>query len=290
MAGPSRVAVGFFDGVHLGHRMILRSAEVALTFRNHPLALLRPELAPRLIMSLDERLAAIRACGVREVTALDFTPELAALAPEEFAARFFGTPPCTVFCGANWRFGQGGRGDAALLRTLGYEVSVAPYAIHKGAPISSTRVRAALEAGEIEDANAMLGRPYRVSGEVFSGKGKGREIGYPTINFRSSADGERGAASVRLPHGVYAVELDGRPAIANYGFAPTFAEASWKAPVWEIHCLSPDASLLSRDISAGATRSFSLLRFVRPERKFATQNELQAQIARDCAEVRCFFV
>lgn len=271
--------MGFFDGVHLGHQAILRSAEVALTFKSHPLALLRPELAPRLIMSLDERLAAIRACGVSEVVALDFTPELAKLAPEEFAARFFGTPPCAVFCGDNWRFGRGGKGDATLLRALGYEVTVSPYAVYKNEPISSTRVRAALEAGAIEDANAMLGRPYRVSGEVFSGKGKGREIGYPTVNLRSPIDD---CGAVRLPLGVYAVEVDGVQAIANYGLAPSFKSDAWKSPVWEVHFLvSQTAQVPYAARTLQESRTFALRRFIRPERTFASVEELRAQIARD---------
>lgn len=273
-----RIAVGFFDGVHLGHRKILSNADVALTFTSHPLALLKPAIAPRLIMSLEDRLAAIRASGVKDVLALDFTTELAALEPSEFAARYFGPAPARIFCGANWRFGKGGKGDADFLRSLGYEVAVIPYAEYKGRVVSSTRIRAALEAGEIEDANAMLGRPYTISGEVFVGKGKGKDLGYPTLNLRPLSTSP---SSLHLPLGVYEVEMDGACAIANYGHAPTFGADAWSSPVWEIHFLTS----LSSVASAKEDQTFSLIRFIRPERKFDSLEDLRRQIALDCAKI-----
>lgn len=277
------IAIGFFDGVHLGHQAILKGADVALTFKTHPLALLKPEKAPRLIMSLEERLAAIKACGVKEVLALDFTESLAQLEPQEFAARYLGKLPCTVRCGDNWRFGVGGKGNAEFLRSLGYEVTVIPYAEYKGAVVSSTRIRAALEAGEIEDANAMLGRRFKVEGERFSGKGKGKDLGYPTVNIRTLDEGQRisGVKSIRLPLGVYEVEMDGARAIANYGHAPTFGADAWSSPVWEIHFLTS----LSSVASAKEDQTFSLIRFIRPERKFSSLEDLQRQIALDCATI-----
>lgn len=270
------IAIGFFDGVHLGHQAILKGADVALTFKTHPLALLRPDKAPRLIMSLEERLAAIKACGVKEVVSLDFTESLARLEPQEFAAQYLGSLPCTVRCGDNWRFGMGGKGDAEFLRSLGYEVSVIPYAEYKGAIVSSTRIRAALEAGEIEDANAMLGRRLKVEGERFCGKGKGKELGYPTVNIRPLSH-----STLQLPLGVYEVEMDGARAIANYGHAPTFGADAWSSPVWEIHFLTS----LSSVASAKEDQTFSILRFIRPERKFASLEDLQRQIALDCATI-----
>ena len=151
------LAVGFFDGVHLGHQEILRGASAALTFRNHPLTVLAPEKAPRLIMTPEERVAAIKSCGVGEVTVLDFTRTLAEMSAEEFANSFLkrsGDCFPALRCGANWRFGKGGLGDAAFLRSRGYDVAVVPYAEYKGEPISSSRIRRCLENGAIEDANA----------------------------------------------------------------------------------------------------------------------------------------
>lgn len=270
------VAIGFFDGVHLGHQAILKGADVALTFENHPLSLLKSEKAPRLIMSLEDRLAAIRACGVKRVEALKFDAELAALSPEEFLEllkAFANTlsNPFSVRCGDNWRFGKGGVGDAAWLTARGIPVAVVPYAEYRGEPISSTRIRAALEAGAIEDANAMLGRAYTISGEVFSGKGKGKTLGYPTVNLRPST------LNLRLPLGVYEVEMGGARAIANYGFAPTFGANAWSEPVWEIHFLTSRTSQ--------TPQTFSLLRFIRGERKFASLEDLKRQIALDCATI-----
>ena len=176
-AALQSLAVGFFDGVHLGHQAILKGADAALTFRNHPLTVLAPEKAPRLIMSVEERVAAIKACGVKNVIVLDFTPELAELSPEAFVARYLSSSashlPSSVRCGANWRFGKDGAGDAEFLRKLGFEVDVVPFAEYTGKEIPSSRIRAALERGEIEDANAMLGRRFQVSGFRFQGKGLG---------------------------------------------------------------------------------------------------------------------
>ena len=160
------LAVGFFDGVHLGHQAILKGADAALTFRNHPLTVLAPEKAPRLIMSVEERVAAIKACGVGEVTVLDFTPELAEMSADEFVGflnKRRGRRFSLVRCGENWRFGKGGEGNAEWLRTKGIDVEIAPYVEHKGERISSSRIRRCLENGEIEDANAMMGRRFQVS-------------------------------------------------------------------------------------------------------------------------------
>ena len=212
------VAVGFFDGVHLGHQSILKGAEAALTFRNHPLAVLSPERAPRLLMDVEERLAAIRACGAREVVAFDFTPEFARLSPEEFLATAGISKETKIRCGANWRFGRGGAADATWLRAHGYSVEVIPAVEYRGEIVSSTRIRAALERGEVEDACAMLGRPFEVRGEVFAGKGEGSRLGYPTMNVKPSS------LKIRLPLGVYAAEMGGVRAVANYGLAPTFGE------------------------------------------------------------------
>ncbi|MBO7683262.1 MAG: bifunctional riboflavin kinase/FAD synthetase, partial [Kiritimatiellae bacterium] len=129
-ADVSVLAVGFFDGVHLGHQAILRGAGAALTFRSHPLSVLAPGRAPKLIMGLEERLAAIGECGVKDVVALDFTPELADMEPADFLRLAAERHPfASLRCGANWRFGRGGAGDAAWLRARGVPVEVAPFAL-----------------------------------------------------------------------------------------------------------------------------------------------------------------
>ena len=265
------VAVGFFDGVHLGHQAILKGAGAALTFRNHPLAVLSPERAPRLLMDVEERLAAIRACGVSEVAALDFTPEFACLSPEEFLAMTGIAKETKIRCGSNWRFGRGGTADATWLREHGYSVEVVPAVEFRGETVSSTRIRAALERGEVEDACAMLGRPFEVRGEVFAGKGEGSRLGYPTMNVKPSS------LKIRLPLGVYAAEVGGVRAVANYGLAPTFGERAWEEPVMEVHFLQQ-----APDTQSGFAE-VKLLRFLRVEQKFDSPDALKAQIARDCA-------
>lgn len=277
------VAVGFFDGVHLGHQAILKGADCALTFENHPLEFLDPARAPRLIMSWEDRAQAIRALGVR-VTALDFDANLASWTPERFLAFLtdFSTlqgrraaEPLTVRCGANWRFGKGGAGDAAWLRRQGVDVTVVPYAHYRGEPVSSTRVRRALAAGEVADAAAMLGRPYLVHGRTRVGKGLGRTLGFPTVNLVADGDPAR---FVTPPLGVYAVELDGVRGVANYGHAPTLGERAWPTPVWEIHLAAPPAAPVPEVLA------FTVRRYIRPERTFASLAALEAQIASDAAE------
>ena len=275
------LAVGFFDGVHLGHQSILRGADAALTFRNHPLSVLDPEKAPRLVMTPEERVAAIKACGVGEVRVLDFTRELAEMAPEDFVRLHVlsaggAQGGAKVLCGDNWRFGKGGAGDAALLRRLGVEVEVAPYAVYKGERISSSRIRACLERGEIRDANAMLGRRFQVSGSRFQGKGLGEKIGYPTVNLKLET------CNLRLPLGVYVVEVCGAKAVANYGLAPTMGERAWSAPVLEVHLLGNPDNRTIRTIEQSNNPSVSFVDYLRPERTFGSVEELRRQIAEDC--------
>jgi riboflavin kinase/FMN adenylyltransferase len=267
------VAVGFFDGVHLGHQSILDGADAAFTFRNHPLSVLAPDSAPRLIMDFESRVAAIKACGISDVMAFDFTLDFAKLSPDEFLAAAKIATAMRIRCGANWRFGRGGVGDAEYLRARGFDVEVVPYVSYKGDKVSSTRIRASIERGEIEDANAMLGRPYEVVGSAFEGKGEGTRLGFPTVNVAL------GKSSLKLPLGVYAVDANGVRAVANYGFAPTFGERAWHEPVMEIHFLGQMPETV-RD----KPLRISLLRYVRPERRFASLDELKAQIAVDCAE------
>ena len=278
-AALQSLAVGFFDGVHLGHQAILKGADAALTFRNHPLSVLAPEKAPRLIMTCEERVAAIKACGVKDVTLLDFTRELAEMPAEEFAQEWFlaakGRKEAQrVFCGENWRFGKGGEGTADWLRERGVDVTVVPYAEYKGEPISSSRIRKALESGAIEDANAMLGRKFQVSGSRFQGKGLGGKIGYPTVNLKL------GTLNLKLLLGVYEVEVEGRKAIANYGLAPTMGDKAWREPAMEIHFLHcPPPPLSSTSVNVG------FLGFIRKEMKFDSVEDLKRQIAADCARI-----
>ena len=286
------LAIGFFDGVHIGHRRILAQADGALTFLNHPATVFAPARVPPLLMPTDVRLAAIAEAlggqaahpsGPDQVRALPFTIELAAISPDDFAARLRASYPDldTVFCGPNWTYGANGAGTADTLPASGFRVDTHPFVVNNGAPVSSTRIRTALAAGRLDEANALLGHPYAIIGTTFAGKGIGRTLGRPTINLRIPN------GLVRLPLGAYAVETPIGPGVANYGNAPTLGERAWPEPVLEVHLLDVPPTSDAASIIAGgvpSTFSVSFKRFLRPERAFASLEELQAQIARDVAD------
>ena len=265
------LAVGFFDGVHLGHQRILAQADAVLTFTNHPATVFAPDRAPRLLMTAEERLAAISALGVRRVVACDFTPALASQTARAFADSLHQEFPDldTVFCGPNWTFGAGGTGTADTLRALGFNVTVVPFATWRGEPVSSTRIRAELGEGDVSAAAAMLGRPYSASGRVVAGKGEGRALGFPTLNIMPSL------GDLPLVHGVYAVETALGRGLANWGVAPTMGARAWPEPVLEVHLLNAPTTPPPTSLRVAFTA------FIRPERTFSSIAELQEQLARD---------
>lgn len=274
------LATGFFDGVHVGHRRIIDGADSVLTFRNHPLSVLSPDKVPVLLMSEAERLSEL-ASGGRDVSSPQFTGEFASMSPEAFVSFLRREYPRLkkVRCGANWTFGAGGRGNPDMLRDRGIEVEVVPYEEYLGAPVSSTRIRAELSAGNVVRANAMLGRPFSFSGEVCAGKGAGKRMGFPTLNVIPSK-------RLLLPFGVYAVETGFGAAVANWGVAPTMCGVSWKSPVFEVHLL--EGASAPEGMGCGTVK-IGLLSFLRQERKFASVTELSGQIAADVAAARgCF--
>ena len=277
--GGVRLAVGFFDGVHLGHQKILADANAVLTFRNHPASVLGVARPPVLLMEANERLALLATIGAkrpRDVQAMEFTRTLARLSPERFAdfLRWEFPNLRRILCGGNWRFGANGEGTPATLRALGFDVRVVRYVKYKDECVSSTRIRAALSSGELEDANAMLGRPYAVAGLVVSGKGLGRAFGSPTLNLSVASP---------LKLGVYVVDTPLGRAVANYGVAPTMGARAWAAPVLEVHLL--DGRALAPSATPVALR-VAFRTFLRPEVAFATRAALRAQIAADVAAAR----
>ena len=281
MAGGVRLAVGFFDGVHLGHQKILAGANAVLTFRNHPLSVLADSRPPVLLMDADERLSLLKTEGTRQprdVQAMTFTRKFAAQSPERFAAFLRHEYPTLerIHCGGNWRFGARGEGTPATLRALGFDVKVCRYAKYKGERVSSTRIRTALAEGALADANAMLGRPFAVTGRVRPGKGVGRTLGVPTLNL-----------SVALPlrRGVYAVDTPFGRGVANYGVAPTMGAQAWTAPVLEIHLLDDPPFAKG---SVPITLRVVFRAFLRPERMFASPEALRDQMAADIAAARDF--
>ncbi len=292
---PLHLAIGMFDGVHLGHRGVIEPAiraarqvggvAAVLTFSPHPSALFRPDNPTRLIQSPALKARVLATVGVDAVITERFTPDLAKIPAEEFLPWLKQRLPslCGVYVGENFRFGAKRVGDVKLLedtgRALGLTVRSAARVTAHEELVSSTRIRAHLEAGEIEDANALLGYAYFSDGVVAPGKRLGRTIGFPTLNLFWNPD-------LKPHYGVYAVRVSGehgatRPAVANYGLRPTVEHAS--EPKLEVHVLG------ECPFGEGDRVTVEWLHFVRPEMKFASLEELRAQIARDVAAAKQFF-
>ena len=289
-ARPSAVALGVFDGVHLGHRAILGTAvahgreagmpAVACTFDPHPMEVLQPGRAPLPITTLDERLALIEGCGMDAAVVLPFTPQLAAMEPEAFVEDVLVTRlrAREVVVGFNHRFGRGARGDVVMLRRLGerlgFRAHVAEPWMVEGIAVSSTEIRAALQRGDLDAAARLLGRAYTLQGTIGHGAGRGRTLGFPTANL----------VPTRPPlvaAGVYACEAEvaGRKerAVVNVGVRPTFGEAT----------LAVEAYLLdfAGDIY-GQTMTLTFVSRIREERRFPSVDALKWQIHADAEEAR----
>ncbi len=288
---PSVVTIGNFDGVHRGHQVLLRRTvdgatarglrSVAVTFDPHPVALLRPELAPPLLQTLDERCRQLRAAGADLVLVLPFTRELAALTPAAFVERVLAGPlqARRVVVGTNFRFGNRAAGDVVTLvqegEEHGFEVEAVTLLELGGVPISSSAVREHLQAGDVGWARLALGRAPRIAGTVVRGDARGRAIGFPTANL-DVPDG------LVLPaDGVYAghVELAGvrHPAVVNVGVRPTF---DGQRRTVEAHLLDLDLDLYGRQLA------LDLEHRIRGERRFDGVEALVAQITADAARSR----
>jgi riboflavin kinase/FMN adenylyltransferase len=289
-AGPSAVALGTFDGVHLGHRAILGTAlarareagieAVACTFDPHPMEVLQPERAPRPITPLDERLQLIGETGVDAVVVLAFTRELAAVEPEAFVKDVLldRLHAREIVVGYNHSFGRGARGDARLLEALagrlGFRAHVVPPMTVDGAAVSSTGIRTALQRGDVAAAARSLGRPYAIAGTVSSGAGRGRTLGVPTANIAP----DRPLLVARgVYRGLVTTQGKGHPAVVNVGVRPTFGETVLAV---EAHLLDFTGDLYGRSVR------LEFLERLRDEMRFASVEELKAQVARDIAAAR----
>ena len=216
---PRELAIGVFDGVHVGHRRVIDAADTVLTFEPHPLRVLRPDAAPKLIMPFEIKRDVIEGLGVKELVVIPFDEEFSSIAPEDFCSRVLvdslGAERVSV--GENFRFGAKARGDPQMLFSREeFETAVVPLVEVDGEIVSSTRVRSLVAAGEVEAATRCLGAPFLLEGEVVEGDGRGRELGFPTANIVPADD------FVCPGHGVYAAFADGRPAAVNVGVRPTF--------------------------------------------------------------------
>lgn len=287
--GPLYVAIGVFDGVHLGHQTLIRRAmdeaaraqgsAVVLTFHPHPARVLRPDSAPHLLTSTPHKLRLIEELGCRYLLQTTFDAAFAAQPPETFIEALVQSAGSLrmVCVGHNWAFGRGRSGNVALLAALGERfgfetLEIDPVEVN-GELVSSTRIRKAVEAGDFETARRFLGRDYTILGTVLRGAGRGREIGFPTANL--SAHNERFP-----PNGVYAVRalLDFRwlEGVANVGVRPTIGSALER--VLEVHIFNYSGDCYGHDLEV------KFERFLRPERKFSSIEELREQIVRDATE------
>ncbi len=285
---PLVLAAGSFDGLHQGHQALMSTAARkaaavggeawVLTFEPHPARVLAPEKAPPLLTSRDEKLRLIADLGMDGVLELAFTPSFAETEAEAFVAQLVAAAPrlAAVVVGGNWHFGRRARGTPQLLRELGdvhgFETTVVEAVLYGDAQISSTRIRQAIGLGRMDQAAAMLGRPYMMAGPVVAGRKVGRKLGFPTANVFHQSE-------VVPPPGIYAVqaEIDGvRHPAAGYIATP----GKYADHVVEVHLLRGSPDLYGKHLRVHFTA------MIREDRHFADLDALKAQIASDVEKIR----
>jgi riboflavin kinase/FMN adenylyltransferase len=291
----SVLAIGNFDGIHLGHQAILRATverahalnavSTALTFDPSPRKVLRPETAPLRLSTNAQRMEWFNALGLEAVVVLPFTLDLARLSPQEFVEQILlrDLQVKSVLVGENFRFGHQQAGNVKLLSELGakhgFQVEIIPPVVHRGEVVSSTIIRREVAAGDVAHAARLLGRPFVLTGEVISGTGTGRRFTFPTLNLAAEQE--------LLPaRGVYVTRtcLDGEPtshrSVTNIGVRPTFNGSS----------LSVETHLLDAQLATTPKRmEVRFWKRLREEKKFSGPEELRAQIASDIARANKFF-
>jgi riboflavin kinase/FMN adenylyltransferase len=293
--GPCAITIGNFDGVHRGHRQILRRLmavareegwkSAVLTFHPHPAKLVAPANAPRLLTTVEERARIVLEQGIDDVLILPFTPEIAALGPEDFVREILvdKLKARAVLVGSNFHFGKRAAGDAAALEELGerysFETDIIVPVVWRKRVISSSAIRQSIESGDVSTACRMLGRPYALEGVVVPGEGRGSKQTVPTLNLDTRAE-------VLPKNGVYVTRTRERgssrewPSITNVGTRPTFDGRSRTIETYLLSALD------------GATPlgiAVELLHWVRDERKFENAETLKAQILRDVNRAQTYF-
>jgi riboflavin kinase/FMN adenylyltransferase len=292
LSGPLFTAIGVFDGVHLGHQAVISTSAqhaleangtpVVVTFDPHPVKVLRPDVAPRLLTATEHKVDLIRSLGVAHLLVIHFDREFAATPPEDFVSRLVqNARPLREICvGHEWSFGKNRAGNLELLQQLGGRyhfnvVGIPPVKVN-GKVVSSTAIRRAIEAGDFGSAAEMLGRDYTILGTVEHGQAVGNKIGFPTANI--SAHSEQFP-----PNGVYLAEswIDGerRFGVINLGIRPTVARGEPQRTL-EIHLFDFDRDIYGHDIEV------KFVHYLRSEKKFANIESLQRQIEADVAQAR----
>jgi len=272
---PRHVAIGTFDGVHLGHRAVIDEADTVLTFDPHPLSVIHPTALPKLIMSFGVKRDVIEGLGVRELVVIPFDAEFAQRSAEDFIEHVLieklGAERVSV--GENFRFGAKAKGGPGMLAARPeFETRVVPLVEVDGETVSSTRIRALIAAGDMVGARHCLGAPFMVEGTVVEGDQRGRELGFPTANI---VPDDR----LAIPgHGVFAAFADGVPAAVNVGVRPTFD--SGRGVLIETYLIDRDADLY------GHTLRVAFVERLRGEKRFASVEELIVQMRIDVEDAR----
>src|SRR3954467_9343955 len=267
---PRKVAIGTFDGVHVGHRRVIEGADTVLTFEPHPLRVIHPEAAPKLIMPFDIKRDVIDGLGVDELVIIPFDDEFRQIEAEDFCARILverlGAERVSV--GENFRFGKKASGDPEFLKSRPeFETQVVPLVEVEGEIVSSTHIRGLVAAGEVDKAAHFLGGPFLFEGEVVSGDRRGRELGMPTANLVPDD------AFAAPGHGVYAAWAHGHPAAVNVGVRPTFDTG--RGLLVEAYLLDFSGDLY------GQRLRIAFLERMRGEKGFEAADDLVAQMRLD---------
>ena len=270
-----RVAIGTFDGVHLGHREVIRGCDTTLTFDPHPLAVLSPAALPKLLDSFPIKRDLIAGLGVEELVVIPFDRDFAQMSAEQFVDEILVETlrASHVSIGENFRFGKAAGGDADMLRArTEFETRVVPLVEVEGETVSSSHIRGLVAAGDVSRAARFLGAPFMLEGEVVRGDGRGRSLGMPTANL---------VPDDRLAHpghGVYAAFAHGRPAAVNVGVRPTFETG--RGLLVEAYLLDFDDDLY------GQTLRVAFAERLRGERRFESVDALVEQMWRDAEDTK----
>lgn len=272
---PRRVAVGEFDGVHLGHREVIRGNDTVLTFEPHPLQVVRPEAAPRLLTSLDAKAELIAGLGVEELVVIPFDQGFAQQTPAEFVDHILveRLGATSVSVGENFRFGHKAAGDPALLAAdERFDTRVVPLVEVDGEIVSSSHIRALVLAGEVELAARLLGAPFQLRGRVVEGDRRGRTLGFPTANIVPDE------ALVCPGHGVYAARTPQASAAVSIGVRPTFGTG--RALLVEAFLLDWEGDLYGEELR------IDFIARLRGERRFDSPEALVEQMRLDVERTR----
>jgi len=269
------VAIGTFDGVHLGHREVIGNSDTVLTFDPHPMSVIRPEAAPKLLTSPAVKRDLVAALGVEELVVTPFDEDFASRSAEAFVDDVLvgRLGAGSVSVGENFRFGHGAEGDAALLRAqTAFETRVVPLVEVAGETVSSSHIRGLVAAGEVAQAAEFLGGPFLFEGEVVTGDRRGRELGMPTANL---VPDDR---MVCPGHGVYAAWAHGHPAAVNVGVRPTFETG--RGLLVEAHLIDFEGDLYGQELR------IAFVERMRGERRFDSADALVEQMHRDVLQAR----